>query len=44
MGWTGEAFRRMDLGDKRLDKRAALLLAERLASQPTACGPTKGEH
>ena len=35
MGWAADASKGIDLGDKRLDKRA-VLLAERLAGKPTA--------
>jgi hypothetical protein len=35
MSWAAEEFKGIDLGDKRLDKRA-VLLAERLAEKPTA--------
>jgi hypothetical protein len=35
MSWAGEEFKGIDLGDKRLGKRA-VLLAERLAERPTA--------
>lgn len=38
MGWAAEEFKTIDLGDKRLDKRA-VLLAERLAEKPTASIP-----
>ena len=37
-GWAAEEFKTIDLGDKRLDKRA-VLLAERLAEKPTASIP-----
>ena len=42
MSWAAEEFKGVDLGDKRLDKRA-VLLAERLAERstgsiPQACG------
>lgn len=45
MSWATEEFRDIDLGDKRLDRRA-VLLAERLsekpeASIPEACGGAK---
>lgn len=39
MGWATEEFGTIDLGDKRLNKRAAVLV-ERLAEQPTASIPT----
>jgi hypothetical protein len=38
MSWAAEEFKDIDLGDKRLDKRA-VLLAERLAEKPTASIP-----
>lgn len=38
MGWAEAEFSGIDLGDKRLDKRA-VLLAERLAAKPTASIP-----
>jgi hypothetical protein len=38
MSWAEEEFKGIDLGDKRLDKRA-VLLAERLAEKPTASIP-----
>ena len=38
MSWAAEEFKGIDLGDKRLDKRA-VLLAERLAEQPAASIP-----
>ncbi len=38
MGWAADEFKGIDLGDKRLDKRA-VLLAERLARKPTASIP-----
>jgi hypothetical protein len=38
MSWAAEEFKGIDLGDKRLDKRA-VLLAERLAEKPTASIP-----
>lgn len=38
MGWAMEEFRGVDLGDKRLDRRA-VLLAERLAEKPLASIP-----
>jgi hypothetical protein len=38
MSWAAEEFKGIDLGDKRLDKRA-ILLAERLAEKPTASIP-----
>ena len=38
MGWAAKEFEGIDLGDKRLDKRA-VLLAERLAGKPTASIP-----
>lgn len=38
MGWAAEEFKTIDLGDKRLNKRA-VLLAERLAEKPTASIP-----
>lgn len=38
MGWAADEFKSIDLGDKRLDKRA-VLLAERLAEKPTASIP-----
>jgi len=38
MGWAEKEFRGIDLGDKRLDKRA-VLLAERLSAKPTASIP-----
>ena len=38
MSWAAEEFKSIDLGDKRLDKRA-VLLAERLAEKPTASIP-----
>jgi hypothetical protein len=38
MSWAAEEFKSIDLGDKRLDKRA-ILLAERLAEKPTASIP-----
>jgi hypothetical protein len=38
MSWAEEEFKGLDLGDKRLDKRA-VLLAERLAEKPTASIP-----
>lgn len=38
MSWAATEFKELDLGDKRLNKRA-VLLAERLASNPTASIP-----
>lgn len=38
MSWAAEEFRDIDLGDKRLDRRA-VLLAERLAQKPGASIP-----
>jgi IS4 transposase len=38
MSWAAEEFKGIDLGDKRLNKRA-VLLAERLAEKPTASIP-----
>jgi IS4 transposase len=38
MGWAAEEFKHIDLGDRRLDKRA-VLLAERLAANPAASIP-----
>ncbi len=38
MGWASEEFESIDLGDKRLNKRAALL-AERLVDSPSASIP-----
>jgi Transposase DNA-binding len=38
MGWAAEEFEHIDLGDRRLDKRA-VLLAERLAANPAASIP-----
>lgn len=38
MSWAAEEFRDIDLGDKRLDRRA-VLLAERLAEKPEASIP-----
>lgn len=38
MGWASEEFETIDLGDKRLNKRAALL-AERLVDSPSASIP-----
>lgn len=38
MGWAAEEFEGIDLGDRRLDSRAVLLL-ERLADKPTASIP-----
>jgi len=38
MSWAAEEFRSIDLGDKRLNKRA-FLLAEQLAAKPTASIP-----
>ena len=38
MGWAAEEFKGIDLGDKRLDKRAALL-AEQLSAKPSASIP-----
>ena len=38
MGWAAQEFNTIDLGDKRLDKRA-VLLAEQLAEKPTASIP-----
>jgi hypothetical protein len=38
MSWAAEEFKDIDLGDKRLDKRA-VRLAERLAEKPTASIP-----
>ncbi len=38
MGWASEEFQTIDLGDKRLNKRAALL-AERLVDSPSASIP-----
>jgi hypothetical protein len=38
MGWAAEEFKDIDLGDKRLNKRAAVL-AEQLAAKPTASIP-----
>jgi hypothetical protein len=38
MNWAAEEFKTLDLGDKRLDKRA-VLLAERLSEKPTASIP-----
>lgn len=38
MSGTAEAFEALDLGDRRLNRRA-VLLAERLAAQPTASVP-----
>lgn len=38
MGWAAEEFKHIDLGDRRLDKRAALL-AEQLAANPMASIP-----
>lgn len=38
MSWAKEEFKGIDLGDKRLDKRA-VLLAERLAAKPMASIP-----
>ena len=38
MGWASEEFETIDLGDKRLNRRAALL-AERLADSPSASIP-----
>jgi hypothetical protein len=38
MSWAAEEFKSIDLGDKRLDKRA-IRLAERLAEKPTASIP-----
>lgn len=35
MSWAAEAFKGIDLENKRLDKRT-VLLAERLAEKPTA--------
>jgi hypothetical protein len=35
MSWATEEFKGIDLGDKRLNKRA-FLLAEQLAAKPTA--------
>ncbi len=38
MSWAAEEFKGINLGDKRLDKRA-VLLAEWLAEKPTASIP-----
>jgi hypothetical protein len=38
MSWAAEEFKDIDLGDRRLDKRAALL-AERMAAKPLASIP-----
>ena len=38
MGWAEKEFEGIDLGDKRLDKRA-VLLAERLSAKPTSSIP-----
>ncbi|HXV09098.1 MAG TPA: IS4 family transposase [Burkholderiales bacterium] len=38
MSWAAEEFETLDLGDRRLNRRA-VLLAERLAAQPTASIP-----
>ena len=38
MNWAAEEFREIDLGDRRLDRRA-VLLAERLAAKPEASVP-----
>jgi Transposase Tn5 dimerisation domain/Transposase DNA-binding len=38
MGWATEEFKHIDLGDRRLDKRA-VLLAEQLAAKPAASIP-----
>ncbi len=38
MSWAAEEFKSIDLGDKRLNKRA-YLLAEQLAAKPTASIP-----
>lgn len=42
MGWAAEEFKNIDLGDRRLDKRTALLAecmaANPMASIPQACG------
>ena len=38
MGWASEEFETIDLGDKRLNRRAALL-AERLVDSPSASIP-----
>lgn len=38
MSWAKAEFKGVDLGDKRLDKRA-VLLAEQLAAKPTASIP-----
>ena len=38
MSWAGEEFNAIDLGDRRLDKRA-VLMAERLAAKPMASIP-----
>ena len=38
MGWAAKEFEGIDLGDKRLDRRA-VFLAERLAGKPTASIP-----
>jgi hypothetical protein len=38
MSWAAEEFKDIDLGDRRLDKRA-VLLAERMAAKPLASIP-----
>ena len=38
MSWAAEEFKTIDLGDRRLNKRA-VLLAERLAANPVASIP-----
>lgn len=37
MSWAAEEFKDIGLGDRRLNKRT-MLLAERMASIPQACG------
>ena len=43
LSWAEKEFKNIDLGDRRLDKRAALLAecmaANPMASFPQACGP-----
>ena len=39
MSWAAEEFREIDLGDKRLDKRAVVLM-DKLSARPTASIPS----